>query len=380
MKLEEWIKAVNANNVLVIFGYAVMGENLYKNIRMKLPNQKIVFCDNSSYKHGINPNGEVMAVAKATSLPHAQFAIASLWHSKQMREQLVSLGIKEDNIFTELPEEIIEAECRREEQVRLTPRTGFRVEVNITKHCNLNCKGCDHFSPVSPVDNMPVELFERDMQEMARIFGDEQGEFRLLGGEPLLHPQIVDFIQITRKALPQAKIFISTNGTLLKKMTEEFYENCRKLNIAIETTKYPISLDYDELGEWLRSKGVAHSYIGSSEGGRTLWHFPLDFTGSKNPRESYLGCRNANTCWTLEEGRLFTCSIAPNLKVFEQHFQKGIHLTPQDGVDIYTANNAEEVAKALALPMPCCRYCDVKKRTYDHEWGISKKDIKEWSL
>ena len=67
------------------------------------------------------------------------------------------------------------------------------------------------------------------------------------------------------------------------------------------------------------------------------------------------------------------------MPVFEQRFHKGIKLTDADGIDIYKAKDADEIAAYLAHPMPCCRYCDVKHRTYDHAWEVSSQSINEWS-
>lgn len=74
------------------------------------------------------------------------------------------------------------------------------------------------------------------------------------------------------------------------------------------------------------------------------------------------------------------CSIAPNIKAFNEYLNLHLDLTEDDGIDIYSAKSGDEVLEAMARPMPFCRYCDVKNRTYDHPWQTSKKDIKEWTL
>lgn len=379
MVLKEWLNQFKKYKTVIIFGYAAFGKNLYKRIKISGFTGGLVYCDNSSEKQSMKGAEKVYSINEAVNIPMSCFVIASIWHGKQMREQLISAGVKDQDIKNEFPVEIMEEERLRNEQLRTAVMEGYRIEVNINKHCNLNCKGCDHFAPVSGPDFMSVDVFSRDMRELKRLFCHLEGEFRLLGGEPLMNPDIIQFIEITRSNLPKAKVLISTNGILLKKMDESFYEACRKADVGIEVTRYPIKLDYDELGEWIRGKGLRYSYIGASESGRELWHFPLDIEGKQDPVESFRGCRNANYCWTLEEGRLYTCSIAPNIKVFENRFNKGIHLTPEDGVDIYTTKDAHEVAMALAQPMPFCRYCNVKGRTYDHPWEVSKRDIAEWT-
>lgn len=380
MKFKEWLNQFQKYKTVIIFGYAAFGKNLYQIIKSSGFEGELVYCDNSSEKQSMQGADKVYALNEAVNIPMSCFVVASIWHGKQMKEQLICANVNEQDIKNEFPVEIMEEERLRNEQLHTAVKDVYRIEVNINKHCNLNCKGCDHFAPVSGPDFMPIDVFSRDMEELKRLFGHMEGEFRLLGGEPLMNPDIIQFIEITRSNLPKAKMLISTNGILLKKMGEAFYEACRKADVGIEVTKYPIKLDYDELGEWIRRKGVKYSYVGASESGRELWHFPLDIEGQQDPEESFRGCRNANYCWTLENGRLYTCSIAPNIKAFNGYFKQHLDLTEDDGIDIHCAQSGDEVLAAMARPMPFCRYCDVKHRTYDHPWEVSKKDIKEWTL
>lgn len=381
MELRRWTAALPENSRLTIFGFADVGKHLAVAIHAIRPDIMIDFCDNNSTRQGKQPEGFVLSVRDAADELSERhfFAIASLWHDKQMREQLLSLGIMEKYIMDALPDEIVQEERQRELHNRVTRKNNYHIECNIDKHCNLNCKGCDHFAPVAEPELLSPEAFARDMAEIHRLYADKEGgEFHLLGGEPTLHPEIVEFMRITRESLPKAKVIVDTNGTLLRRMSESFYEACRQYDVTISVTRYPIDVDYDELGKWIRKKGISYEYLGSSEGGRTLWKFPLDLTGSQDPSEMFRLCRNANTCWTLEHGRIYTCSVGANLPVFEARFHRGIKLTDADGVDIYRAKNAEEVAEKLAQPMPACRYCDVARRTYDHPWEVSQREESEW--
>ena len=72
-------------------------------------------------------------------------------------------------------------------------------EVHITEHCNLNCKGCYHFSPLAKEEYLDINEFERDLRRIYELCGDNVERITLLGGEPLLHPDINRFIEVTRK-------------------------------------------------------------------------------------------------------------------------------------------------------------------------------------
>ncbi|TYZ28962.1 radical SAM protein [Selenomonas caprae] len=371
---------INVENI-IIFGYAAVGKRLYERVRQEKTEANIVFCDNSSTKQGMHDDIQVLSLQEVIEkYGTSKFIVASLRHAKQMEQQLLEAGIPQGQIITELPGDIVGEELAKEQKQRLVPLDSIHVEVNINKDCNLNCKGCDHFAPVAEADTLELDVFERDMKRLSEIMTEHIHRIILLGGEPLLNEQLLDYVRIARRCMPETEVFIATNGTLLGRMKDEFWTVLKENRTGLMVTKYPVSLDYEELRKKAVEKGVVWEYLGSSESGRTLWHFPLDLSGNQDAMESFLHCANANSCHTLERGRLYTCSIAPNVKVFNKYFNQHIPLKEEDGIDIYKAKSAEEILTALAKPMPFCSYCDVKHRTYDHGWETSRKDLKEWIL
>jgi molybdenum cofactor biosynthesis enzyme MoaA len=68
------------------------------------------------------------------------------------------------------------------------------VEYHLVEHCNLDCTGCGHFSPFAQEQFADPRSFEKDPAQLARLFGNI-GKIRLMGGEPLLHPEPGAFLQ-----------------------------------------------------------------------------------------------------------------------------------------------------------------------------------------
>jgi hypothetical protein len=366
---------------IIIFGYAAVGKRIYEREKQNNPEADIVFCDNSSVKQGKNNGVQVLSLQEAVEkYGKSKFIVASLRHGKQMEQQLLDAGIPQNQIITELPGDIVGEELAKEQKQRLVPLDSIHVEVNINKDCNLNCKGCDHFAPVAEADTLELDVFERDMKRLSEVMTGHIHRIILLGGEPLLNEQLLDYVRIARRCMSETEVFIATNGTLLGRMKDEFWTVLKENRTGLMVTKYPVSLDYEALRKKAVEKGVVWEYIGSSESGRTLWHFPLDLSGRQDAMESFVHCANANSCHTLERGRLYTCSIAPNVGAFNQYFGQNIPLTDRDGIDIHMAKNAEEILKFLASPIDFCRYCNVKGRTYDHPWEVSRKKLEEWTI
>jgi len=68
----------------------------------------------------------------------------------------------------------------------------------------------------------------------------------VMGGEPLLHPELKQILISARVYFPDTLIQLVTNGLLLLRQDEEFWQICRENNITLVNTRYPINLDYEK--------------------------------------------------------------------------------------------------------------------------------------
>ena len=263
---------------------------------------------------------------------------------------------------------------------RITPRpylTGFVVD--IVDHCNLNCKGCDHFSSIAEEKFLELNSFEKDLKRLSELSSGNLDYIGLMGGEPLLHPDINKFSEITRKYFKNTKIKIFTNAIALPRMNSDFWETCAQNNIVVEITRYPIKVDFNYINEIARKYNVQVEYYGGFDKIlKTSYKIPLDLKGEQDPVENFLNCFHANYCVFLRDGKIYPCTVAPNIYRFNKYFNKNIPLMPNDGIDIYNVKSIDEITKFIAKPIPFCKYCDVKNRTFDHKWCVSKKEINEW--
>ena len=135
----------------------------------------------------------------------------------------------------------------------------LRFQTHIVEHCNLNCRGCYHFSSLANEEFLDIEEFSRDLKRLSTIFEGCADEILLLGGEPLLHPQISEFVRLSRKFFPVGNIKILTNGTKLLSIEDEFFSTLEKNKVELWVTRYPIKFDYDLAEERARKMGVSIS-------------------------------------------------------------------------------------------------------------------------
>jgi molybdenum cofactor biosynthesis enzyme MoaA len=213
------------------------------------------------------------------------------------------------------------------------------VETHLTDHCNLNCKGCGHFSPLAPETFADLRTFEKDLQELSAKL--TFGTFRLMGGEPLLHPEIVGFTKAARKYLPDAEIAIVTNGIKLPQMDETFWHALKENNVKIHLSKYPTLPDFTAL---LKSKNVVFEVTDYS-----YFSQALNFEGNFDIIASHKNCK-INICHNLRSSKLYACPL-----IYAGYFSNDITLP--EPIDFYKLTGAE-IKKALEKPQIACKYCD----------------------
>ena len=253
----------------------------------------------------------------------------------------------------------------------------FPVEVHVTDHCNLNCKGCNHFSCISPEEYLEPEQFEKDFKRLAEI-SKKYYAIKILGGEPLLHPRITEFFDIARKYFPSTIIQITTNGILLTKQPEGFWQNCRKNKITVSVSQYPIKLDKKAIKKTAKEHNVKVIFNGSTIEER-MCKLPLDLSGGQNMKKSFQKCPISwGCCVTLRDSRIYTCCFAAHIKIFNEYFNQNLIVSDRDYIDIFKVNSREEIIDFLEKPFPFCRYCKTAEMKFAQLWGVSKKEITEW--
>ncbi|GHU04502.1 hypothetical protein FACS1894147_09720 [Spirochaetia bacterium] len=252
----------------------------------------------------------------------------------------------------------------------------FHIEVHIAEHCNLKCKYCSHFSPLADESYLSPEEFEKDILQLSKITKNLQ-QIILLGGEPLLHPRIVDFITIAKKYFSNTGVMIITNGIPLLKQSESFWECCKNNKVIISISYYPIKLNYDEISKMAAKYNVSIAYSLGREDG--MIKLPLDLKGGKNYKRNFKKCGFGGTCVTLRSGKLFTCPTSAHIQFFNAYFDKNLEINEADYIDIYKVKDVNEIFKFLQQPVPFCRYCNMDGQIRNLKWEVSKKEISEWT-
>lgn len=112
----------------------------------------------------------------------------------------------------------------------------------ITTHCNRNCSNCIALIPQRKLECRKFDDIN-DMKHRLNILLPEVSTLSIVGGEPLLHPNLIDIIKYIKNSGLQS-IFIHTNGTVEPDNLQEILD-IMDSRFTIRISKYPDTKIFD---------------------------------------------------------------------------------------------------------------------------------------
>ena len=270
----------------------------------------------------------------------------------------------------------------------------LKIEYHLLNKCNLNCKSCSHFSClVKSEKEKTLTQIKKDFAKIYELTNKGSSELvekvTIMGGEPLLYKKIIQAVKYIKSLFKDVNVELITNGMLLSKMGEEFFETIRENDITICISIYPIKLNYDKIFKLLNSKNIKSYWytieddINNPDSNKRV--FDSKFLNLNYHDENYKdnlyyqNCRWRLNCTQLVDNKLYLCPLVAYFNFFDDEFkgQHNIEINETDHIDLNKINSFEELQIERDKVPHFCGYC----RGLDHsreEWGITKRDIKEW--
>jgi Radical SAM superfamily/4Fe-4S single cluster domain len=283
-----------------------------------------------------------------------------------------------------------------------------KVEFYITNVCNLTCDGCNRFNNFNFSGWQRWSDHEQEYQQWAQHV--EIGQAVILGGEPLLNPDILEWVRGINQVFG-VKVQILTNGTRINKVKGlyEFlrnngnwlsisWHNPNKIDeIDAEVRQFlkePVTrIDgphvlnkYHADIMWMDRNGIivpmwSHhrfyqsSVISNSAGGYTLHN--------SDPKKAHDNCGFAKyKNYHFIRGKLYKCGPVALFPEFDQQFH--FDLSDQDRAlmnayrplcaDEFETRGAEFLAN-LDQPLAQCKFCPVSS-DFKIIASVSKKDLR----
>ncbi len=185
------------------------------------------------------------------------------------------------------------------------------------------------------------------------------GEFRIVGGEPLLHPNLGGLIEVARRSNISASIALVTNGVLIHTLDPVLWKSFDRLWVSF----YPgirTGMPQEEISQRCKNYRVKFTPL-------IIDHFQQQLLNEYNDDERHVRrifqeCNNAQKwrCYTILEGYFFRCAVAPQTKIrlaMAGQTYQGYHI---DGLDIQDRTNLRRRLKDYAFskqPLGACHYC-----------------------
>ncbi len=296
-----------------------------------------------------------------------------------VKEDTLVIVSPENNreILAQLKENKVPMVQTKKEVMKYLPHISG-IDLHIVSHCDLNCQCCNHFSCIAEEHLVSLEVYKQDVVRLAQLAGDIIDTLKIIGGEPLLHPDLEEMMTFTRQHFPNTSILLVSNGIRLLRQGESFWRCCRENKIAITPTKYPISLDYDKIKAKADENMVAFWYFNNDAVIKTSWRVPFDQEGTQNKDTSFALCRDIRYCATVTEGKVYLCPETTNIHIFNEKFKTNLTLEKEDFLDLHSQMTLRDLIAFLNNPIPFCRYCNRGARTTDLPWKVTTGNIEEW--
>lgn len=251
------------------------------------------------------------------------------------------------------------------------PLIGY-LETHLYNKCNLNCKGCTHFSNIDDTEFMNIEEYENNISLLSKLYNINT--FRLMGGEPLLNINLGDYIKITRKYFPKSNIDIATNGLLLCNLNKELIDIINANNIIIKISLYlPIEKIKEKIEKFLIENSILHFYgNGCKQVDDKLlirdFHKCLTTTKKYDSKYNSENCF-ARECWFLKGCVIAKCATPLQINILNEKFNTNFKLEQTDYIDLSKLKKSswKDIEKLLN-PIEFCSYCSPKEEIY--KWEI----------
>lgn len=230
------------------------------------------------------------------------------------------------------------------------------IEYSVSYHCNLRCVQCSHMSPFMQPHFPPVDGFKEDIFRLSEVMHAKV--IRLLGGEPLLNPEIDRFVAIAKESGIADMVMVTTNGLLLHRVSDAFWQNVDAVLVCLYPTA-PLKESYVALKQRAKSHNT-----------RLWFHiintFRATIVSKPHKRDLittliYRTCKDAHLyhCHMIHEGMLYKCAVPPFLSGYLVTLQRRYDPMP-DGMPIHDNPGLAGRLKDYLLAgdvKESCRYC-----------------------
>ncbi|MFZ5968957.1 MAG: radical SAM protein [Bacillota bacterium] len=315
---------LNSHKPIVIFGASVIGICAKKTLDF-LGKSAVCFCDNDENKHNTTMDElSVLSPEKMKELyPDAKIYLClnnvdSITQVKKQLENLGFLDICSKDVLLYMHQiEVIKRPILSADYAKILHalhRKDNKLVLNhtlviLTDRCSLRCRDCGHLVPYY---KSPEHYDKNQIIRSIKILSDAVDNIELLsvlGGEPLLHPDVGEICEEIAKIKNIRTIRLVTNGTILP--GKDVLERLRRSITYVVISNYGVLSGKKELlQESLKQFGIVYEMTDEN----TSW-YPIslpsrNYRSEKENSDLFETCAWGRGCSAVQNGEYHLCNYS----------------------------------------------------------------------
>lgn len=245
------------------------------------------------------------------------------------------------------------------------------LEFHIVDHCNLRCDHCCSFSPLLKKWTVDLKQFEEDLINVKRVV--EPQFLKIVGGEPLLHPELEELLVIAKRVNVSPNVSLTTNGFLLEKLSQKSWDLITMLTVSL----YPEPALPKEILKYAATQAKKRNI-------KVSWKTQDKFTcldrveraTYEDAKYTFQGCWIRHRCNSIKNGRFYCCTRPQYIQKFAQNGEEFLN----DGILLADSNDAKlsiELKNHLegSEPLNSCFICHGGHAPLDTHSQLTGKEI-----
>ncbi|WP_415930257.1 radical SAM protein [Zhenpiania hominis] len=251
------------------------------------------------------------------------------------------------------------------------------LDIIISNSCDIKCKNCSLFTGLAGDNNFAdFEISKVALRKIKSIYS-RIDEIHITGGEPFLNPDLSKYCRIIREFFPKTKIFIDTNGVVLKTLQMDDCSFLLQYDIVLKVAYFP---EYDGAIDKLHIKldrwGIRHQIR------HEKYYFEkyYDFAGKRDINDAFFHCKKRFRKLVLYENELFPCYTPFALRNAERLIP--LQISDKSTMDLFEKQNVsnKDVWQSLNKSSEYCRFCYDSLVSWKNLKDEEKRDKKNWSV
>ena len=222
---------------------------------------------------------------------------------------------------------------------------------NINNICNLNCTNCSLNCGRRPAYSINLQDFKNQISKISKFIN--LGTISLIGGEPLLHPNLKEMCIYLKEYIPFETLNIVSYGILTNSFSDLDFEFFKKYNVTFTISIYP-KKEYINIIKKFEYNCKKYNIICNIHGIRPCFGlYDYNQKGTNNKETSFYLCEKSEVPHTfvIYQNHLYNCCLMPSFK------ESNININDSNYLNINNINNANEIFEFANHPYEGCQYC-----------------------